>query len=318
MKYRRLGNCGSKVSVIGFGNWLTLGGSVEKKAGAKLIKSAFDKGINFFDTADVYSHGNGEIFFGHTLRQFKRNDLFIATKCYWPMSDNPNDRGLSRKHIFESVHNSLVNLQTDYIDLYQCHRYDADTPVEETCRAFNSLIEKGKILYWGVSEWTKDQIKEAVTICDELYLHKPVSNQPQYSLLSREIETNGVMDYCQQSGIGLVVWSPLAQGVLTGKYNKKKIEKDSRLMDKKNNVFVKRLATKENLQRVEKLFQIAKEIETSVSNLSLAWCLRKEIVSSTITSATKISQLEENLKASELELSPEIVESIDKIFKITK
>ena len=318
MRYRRIGKSGAKVSVIGFGSWLTLGGTVNEKAGVELIHNAFEKGINFFDTADVYAKGNAEKFLGKALNDFKRDDLFIASKCYWPMSDKPNDSGLSRKHIAESVHISLKNLETDFIDLYQCHRYDADTPVEETCRAFNSMIEQGKILYWGVSEWTWEQIKDAVTFCSENNLHKPISNQPQYSLLYRDIEKNGVMKYCQQQGIGLVVWSPLAQGVLTGKYNKENIDKDSRLMDEKNNVFVKKIASEENLEKTGKLMKIADELGTTVSNIALAWCLRKEIVASVITSATKISQLTENIKASELELPENITEQIEQIFKIKK
>jgi len=315
MKYRNLGNCGAKVSVIGFGSWLTIGGTVENDTGEKLITAAYDNGINFFDTADVYTNGEAEKFLGKALHGIKRQNLFIASKCYWPMTDDPNDRGLSRKHIFESVHNSLKNLNTDYIDLYQCHRYDAETPVEETCRAYNTMIEQGKILYWGVSEWTAGQIKEAVTICEKNNLHKPVSDQPQYSLLSREIETNGVMDYCTEEGIGLVVWSPLAQGVLTGKYNKKVIDKDSRLMDEKHNSFVKKLAAEENLKKVEKLMKISDELGTSVSVLSLAWCLRKKIVSSVITSATKLSQLDENIKAAELQIPEDYISKIDKIFQ---
>ncbi len=316
MKYRRIGKCGAKVSVIGFGSWLTIGGSVDSKTGRNLIKSAFNNGINFFDTADVYAKGNAEKFLGDALEEFKREDLFIASKCYWPMSESPNDRGLSRKHIFESVNNSLKNLKTDYIDLYQCHRFDTETAVEGTCRAFNTLIELGKILYWGVSEWTKDQIREAVTICEKNNLHKPVSDQPQYSLLYRDIEKNGVMDYAEKAGIGLVVWSPLAQGVLTGKYNKKKIDKDSRLMDEKNNVFVRRIATEENLDKVAELIKIAAEMNTTASNISLAWCLRKEIVSSVITSATKESQLKENITASGLDLPGNILKQIEEIFKI--
>jgi len=315
--YRRIGKCGSKVSVIGFGSWLTIGGTVDKKTGSKLIRSAFDNGINFFDTADVYGLGDAEKFLGKTLAEFNRQNLFIATKCFGKMSGHPNDKGLSRKHIFESVHNSLKNLETDYLDLEQCHRYDPDTTLEETCRAFNTLIEQGKILYWGVSEWTKDQLMEAITVCEKFDLHRPVSNQPQYSLLAREIETNGVMDYCEKEGIGLVVWSPLAQGVLTGKYNKKKFDKDSRMLDKKNSVFVKKLANEENLQKVEKLIEIAKEMGTTVSKLSLAWCLRKEIVSSAITSATKEKQLKENLKASELVIPEDVLIKIDEIFKVS-
>lgn len=318
MKYRKLGKCGTRVSVIGIGSWLTLGGTVEKKAGDKIIRYAFDNGINFFDTADVYAKGEAEKFLGNSLRNFKRQDLVIATKCFGAMSQNPNDKGLSRKHIFESVNNSLSNLRTDYIDIYQCHRFDTDTPLEETCRAFNTLIEQGKILYWGVSEWSKKEIEDAVNFCDLNGLHKPVSNQPQYSLISRDIETNGVMNYCSRQGIGLVVWSPLAQGVLTGKYNKKKIDKDSRLMDKNNNMFVKKLASEENLKKVEKLIKIAEELETTPSNVALAWCLRKEIVSSVITSSTKESQLKENIKASGLELSANILKQTEQIFKIKK
>lgn len=314
MEYRRIGKCGSKVSVLGFGSWLTVGGSVEKKTGLNLIKCAYDNGINFFDTADVYTMGRAEKFLGSALKSFRRNDLFIASKCYWPMSDRPNDRGLSRKHIIESVHDSLKRLKTDYIDLYQCHRFDTETPVEETCRVFNTMIEQGKILYWGVSVWSKDQLSEAVTVCEKFNLHKPISEQPQYNLLSREIETNGVMSYCEKQQIGLVVWSPLAQGVLTGKYNKKKIDKHSRLADDQNNSFVKKLASSDNLLKIDKLIAIANEIGVTVSNLSLAWCLRKKIVASAITSATKIEQLKENLKAPGIVIPEEILESIDKIF----
>ena len=316
MKYRRIGKCGSVVSVIGFGSWLTIGGTVDYKISKKLVNTAFENGINFFDTADVYAHGRAEKFLGKALKEFKRNFLFIASKCYWPMTNKPNDKGLSRKHITESVHNSLNNMKTDYIDLYQCHRYDTETTVEETCRAFNTLIEQGKILYWGASEWTKDQIECAVKICEKHNLHKPVSNQPQYSLLAREIEVNGVMDYCDNQGIGLLVWSPLGQGVLTGKYNKKKIDRDSRLADEKTNKFVKKFASEENLKKVEKLTEIANQLNTSTSSVALAWCLRREIVSSVITSATKLPQLKENLRASDLELTENIIKQIDEIFKI--
>lgn len=318
MKYRKLGNCGARVSVIGLGSWLTLGGTVDIKTGRSLLKAAYDGGINFFDTADVYALGNAEKFLGEGLKSFPRRNLFIASKCYWPMSENPNDRGLSRKHIFESVDQSLKNLKTDYIDLYQCHRYDKETPVEETCRAYNSLIEKGKILYWGVSEWTAEQIREAVRICEKNNLHRPVSDQPQYSLLSRDIERDGVVRYCEKEGIGLVVWSPLAQGVLTGKYNSKTIENKSRLKDKKNNTFVRKFASGENLIRVGKLVELARKAGTTASNIALQWCMRKQIVSSAITSATKISQLKENLKAGEMNISPDVISEADKIFNLTK
>ncbi len=318
MKYRNLGKCGAKVSVISLGSWLTIGGTVDNKKSGNLIKLGFDKGINFFDTADVYNYGMAEITLGKSLKDFRRQDLFIASKCFGKMSDEPNDKGLSRKHIFESVHKSLKNLKTDYIDLYQCHRYDPDTTLGETCRAFNTLIEQGKILYWGVSEWSKDEIKNALEICEKYNLHKPLSNQPQYSLFSRDIESNGVQDICRENGIGLVVWSPLAQGVLTGKYNKKKIENDSRLKDKKNNAFVKNFVNDENLNKVGELIKLSEKTGISVSNLALAWCLRDETVSSAITSATKESQLKENIKASDTELTEEILTEIEKIFKSAK
>ncbi|MBK8383232.1 MAG: aldo/keto reductase family protein [Ignavibacteria bacterium] len=318
MKYRNLGKCGAKVSVISLGSWLTIGGTVDNKRSGNLIKLGFEKGINFFDTADVYNYGMAEITLGKSLKDFRRQDLFIASKCFGKMSDEPNDKGLSRKHIFESVHKSLKNLKTDYIDLYQCHRYDPDTTLGETCRAFNTMIEQGKILYWGVSEWSKDEIKNALEICEKYNLHKPVSNQPQYSLFSRDIESNGVQDICRENGIGLVVWSPLAQGVLTGKYNKKKIENDSRLKDKKNNTFVKNFVNDENLNKVGELIKLSEKTGISVSNLALAWCLRDETVSSAITSATKESQLKENIKASETELTEEILTEIEKIFKSAK
>lgn len=315
MKYRNLGKCGAKVSVISLGSWLTIGGTVDAKRSGNLIKLGFEKGINFFDTADVYNYGMAEITLGKSLKDFRRQDLFIASKCFGKMSEDPNDKGLSRKHIFESVHKSLKNLKTDYIDLYQCHRYDPDTTLEETCRAYNTLIEQGKIIYWGVSEWSKDEIKNAIDICEKYNLHKPVSNQPQYNLFSRAIESNGVLDICREQGIGLVVWSPLAQGVLTGKYNKKKIENDSRLKDKKNNAFVKNFVNDENLNKTGELIHLSEKTGISVSNLALAWCLRDETVSSAITSATKESQLKENIRASETELAEEIITEIEKIFK---
>jgi voltage-dependent potassium channel beta subunit len=318
MKYRRIGDCGAKVSIIGLGSWLTLGGAVDEKTGKKLVRLALDSGINFFDTADIYAIGKAEQFLGKALSGFKRQDLFIASKCFWPMSDNPNDQGLSRKHVFESVTNSLRYLKTDYIDLYQCHRYDTETKVEETCRAFNTLIEQGKILYWGTSEWSKVQLQSAVEFCEKHNLHKPVSNQPQYSLLARQIETNGVLNYCKSKGIGQVVWSPLAQGVLTGKYNSGKISEDSRLGNKRFSKFVESYMTKQNIERVGKLVETAKRLGTTPSNLALLWCLRNNIVASTITSATKESQLIENIKAADLEISESDISGIDKIFKSSK
>jgi len=314
LKYRKLGNCGVKVSVISIGSWLTFGGGVDNNSGKEILHYAFDKGINLFDTADVYNFGEAEKFLGRNLKRFRRQDLVIATKCFGKMSANINDRGLSRKHVIESAEKSLRNLKTDYIDLLQCHRYDHETPLEETCRAFNTLIEQGKILYWGISEWSREEIENAVNLCVKFNLHKPVCNQPQYNLLSRGIESNGVLDYCRNNGIGLIVWSPLAQGLLTGKYNKKKSEKDSRLNDKKNNVFIKSIATEEKQEKTAELVKIAEENGISASNLALAWCLRHETISSTITSATKLKQLKDNINASEIQLSDEVINKLDLIF----
>jgi voltage-dependent potassium channel beta subunit len=314
MEYRRIGNCGAKVSVIGLGSWLTLGGSVEKKTGKELIYKAYDNGVIFYDTADIYAYGESEKFYGEVLSAFKRSDLFIATKCYFPITDNPNDRGLSRKHITESTEKSLKNLKTDYIDLFQCHRFDENTPVEETCRAFNTLIEQGKILYWGISEWKKLQIETVFEICEKYNLHKPISNQPNYSLLARNIETNGVLEICERYGIGQLVFSPLAQGVLTGKYNKNRKYPSSRLNDKRYNFFMRHIATEENFKRVDELIKISDELGLTPSAVAIAWCLRKEIISSVITSATKTEQMEENLKASGVVLNIDVIKKLDTVF----
>jgi voltage-dependent potassium channel beta subunit len=314
MQYRQVGKNGLRVSVIGLGSWLTLGGTVEEQKGKNIIFSSFENGITFFDTADVYAHGDAEKFYGKILKEFRRPDLVIATKCFWPMSDNPNDKGLSRKHIIESVNASLKRLQTDYIDIEKCHRYDESTPVEETCRAFNSLIEQGKILYWGTSEWTKEQIQDAVELCEKYNLHKPISNQPQYSLLARDIEKNGVLDYCDDAGIGQVVWSPLAQGILTGKYNRQRDEKKGRLYNEKQSIFMKRFVNDENMAKVDKLLKISSDLGHTAASVALAWCLRKNIVSSVITSATNEDQLEENLKASEISLPDDAISELNSIF----
>ena len=221
MNYRRLGQWGLQLSEIGFGSWLTLSDGDQGLAD-ELHRTAYDLGINFFDTANVYGRGRTEPQVGKALRQFQRDTFVLATKVYFPVyPDWPfpgvNDRGLSRKHIFEQCHASLRRLEVDYIDLYQCHRFDENTPVVETCRAMNDLIEEGKVLYWGVSEWTADQISDAVAVCEEHSWHPPVSNQPRYNMVQREWEDD-VLPICQRLGLGIVSFSPLAEGLLTGKY----------------------------------------------------------------------------------------------------
>lgn len=292
--------------------------SINDKTALNCIKTAIDCGIIFFDTADIYNKGQAELSLGRIFfRELKihREDAVIATKCYWPMSQNPNDQGLSRKHVFESVHKSLKRLKTDYIDLYQCHRHDPNTPMEEICRAFNDLIIQGKILYWGVSEWSAENISEASHVCEKYNLHRPVSNQPQYSIIRRQIETNGVMETCEKFGMGEVVWSPLAQGVLTGKYSGGKIPKKSRAANNKVNHFIKQnINNIELLKQVDKFTELSRSVDATASQLALAWCLRKQNITSTITSASLPKQIIENSKASELKISSELEKQIKEIF----
>ena len=217
MQYRHLGRSGLMVSEIAYGNWITHGDQVEEQAAADCVRAALDEGITTFDTADVYAGGRAEEVLGRALHGVRRESLEIFTKVYWPTGDKPNDRGLSRKHVTESLHASLRRLQTDYVDLYQAHRYDCETPIEETMRAFDDLVRAGKVLYIGVSEWRAEQIAAALEVADELGLDRIVSNQPQYNMLWRVIEPE-VVPLCEKEGLGQVVFSPIAQGVLTGKY----------------------------------------------------------------------------------------------------
>ena len=216
MNYRRLGDAGTKLSEIGLGGWLTFGNAVEAEQGRRVMDTAWELGVNFFDTSDAYARGKCEEQWGELLRDRRRHDYVLATKLFFPMSENVNDRGLSRKHIFESCHNSLRRLRSDYLDLYQCHRFDEETPLEETVRAMDDLLRAGKVLYWGFSEWPVEGIEKCLQVCGDRY-YKPKGSQPQYSLLARGIEQK-VLPLCSRAGIGQVVWSPLAQGVLTGKY----------------------------------------------------------------------------------------------------
>ena len=317
MKYRQLGKYGIKLSEIGLGSWLTYGHGIDNKTGKECISTAFDNGINFFDSSDVYNKGQAEKALGKILIKdlaIRRDDLVIATKCFFPMSEMPNDKGLSRKHIFESVNHSLKRLKTEYIDLMQCHRFDPNTPLEETCRAFNDLIVHGKILYWGVSEWTSQQIEDAVLICEKYNLHKPASNQPQYNIIRPQIETNGVIDISEKYGLGQVVWSPLAQGMLTGKYSGGKIPADSRAANDKMNWFLKDRLDKDVLEKVDRLKLITDAMNVTLAQFSLAWCLRKKNITSTITSASKKEQVIDNCGASDIEFTDELEAKVKEIF----
>jgi len=313
MEYRTLGRSGLRVSEIALGSWLTFGSSVNAPSTREVVRAAYDLGINFFDTADVYARGAAEEALCEAIRDLPRPYLVIATKAFFPMSDRPNDRGLSRKHLVESVEASLRRLGTDYLDLHQCHRPDPSVPVEETVRAYEDLIRQGKLLYWGVSEWRAAQIVDACRSADAHRAYRPISNQPEYSLLQRKIERE-VIPVCAREGLGQVVWSPLAQGVLTGKYAGGAAPAGTRAADAERSSFMQRFLRPEILSRVEQLRPFADELGVSLAQLALAWCLRQPNVSSVIVGATSVRQIEENAKASGVRIAPEMAEKIDALF----
>lgn len=312
MKYRRVGDSGLKVSELSLGGWTTFGDSItDPQRTRDLIVLAYENGVNFFDIADSYARGAAERAMGEVFKEFPRHTLVISSKVYWPISEDINDRGLSRKHIMESIDRSLRNIGTDYLDLYFCHRYDVETPVEETARAMDDLIRQGKILYWGTSEWTDAQIQEALDVCDDYGLYRPIVEQPQYNLLHRQRVEETIVPLAEEEGIGLVVWSPLASGLLTGKYDDVTPE-DSRLAQK--DWLAQNLLKDELRQAVRELKPIADDLGVTRAQLAIAWVLHQPAVASAITGATKISQLEETLKAVEVDLDESVLEHIDELF----
>ncbi|MEM7736424.1 MAG: aldo/keto reductase family protein [Deinococcota bacterium] len=311
MQYRRLGNSGLKVSAVSLGAWTTYGGSVQdKKRIADIVEKAVEGGVNFFDNADIYAKGEGERFLSDVLKDYTRHHLVLSSKVFWPMSDNINDRGLSRKHILESIDMSLERMQTDYLDIYFAHRYDPETPLEETVEAFSYVVRSGKVMYWGTSEWTAAQIAEAHTYAKANGLVAPVTEQPHYSMLYRERVEEQILPVTHPKGVGLVVWSPLAMGMLTGKYDDG-IPEDSRFAA--NDTFKDRFFNDDNVRRVKALKEVADELGISRAQLALAWVLRQPGVSSVITGATKVSQIEDNIAAAEVELSEAHIAKIDEI-----
>ncbi|GAE93259.1 voltage-gated potassium channel beta subunit [Gracilibacillus boraciitolerans JCM 21714] len=262
MKYRNLGRSGLKVSEISLGSWLTYGESVQDKTAEDIIHKAYELGINFFDSANMYGRGAAERVMGKALKAYPRESYVITTKAFWPMGDGPNDRGLSRKHVTEQVEASLKRMNLDYVDVFYCHRYDPETPVEETLRTIDDLIRQGKILYAGVSEWSAAQIEEAMRVADQYLLDRIVVNQPQYNMLHRYIE-NEVIPVSEKYGVGQVVFSPLAQGVLTGKYKGNKIPEDSRAANDSINQYIQGFLQEDTLNKVEQLGSIAKELNVS-------------------------------------------------------
>ncbi|HEX5011901.1 MAG TPA: aldo/keto reductase family protein [Planctomycetota bacterium] len=310
MRYRPLGPTGCQVSTLALGSWLTLGSSVDQATTSALVKEALAGGVNFLDTADIYARGEAELALGRAIAGVRRQDLVLATKVFWPMSDNVNDKGLSRKHVMESCANSLRRLGTDYIDLYQCHRPDPDTPVEETVRAMEDLVRQGKVLYWGVSVWSAAQIQAACAAADRSGGYRPITNQPEYSFLQRSIEAE-VMPACAALGLTQIVWSPLAQGLLTGKYAAGRAPAGSRGADEQRNKFIKPMITPANLARVAHVAAVAADLGLTPAQVALAWVLRTRQVSSAIVGATRVEQLRENLKAADVDLSPETLARLD-------
>lgn len=312
MEYRRLGRSGLKVSAIGLGTWLTFGSRLDDGTAGAILRRALDLGVNLVDTADVYDRGGAEAQLGRLLADVPRKDVVLASKVYFPTGEGPNDRGLGRKHVFETLHASLRRLRTDYLDLFQCHRYDAETPLEETVRAFDDLVRQGKVLYWGVSCWTAAQIDEAVETARAIGAQPPVSNQPPYSLLDREIEVE-VLPACRRRGLGVLAFSPLAQGVLTGKYLGGARPGDSRLADEARNRFMVRHLEADTLAKVEAMGALAREAGVTPAQLALRWVLRREEVASALVGATKVSQVEEN--AADVRVDPCVLERLDATFR---
>ena len=313
MLYRRLGHTGLKVSEISLGSWLTYGNATERETAEKTIDRAYALGINFFDTANAYARGAAEQIVGRVLDKYPRESYVLATKVFFPMGDGPNDRGLSRKHVLESANASLKRLGKDYVDILYCHRPDPETPVSETLRAFDDLMRQGKVLYMGISEWSADQMREALHIADARLYDRMVVNQPQYSMLQRQIEKD-IIPLGEKEGIGQVVFSPLAQGVLTGKYKPgAALPEGSRATDPKQNMWIGNFLTEEILEKVVSLGKIADELGISMSQLALAWVLRQPNVASALIGASRPEQVDANAAASGIVLEKDVLARIEEI-----
>lgn len=311
MNYRRMGRTGLKLSEISLGAWLTFGQQIDDREASELLHKAYELGVNFFDNADIYAGGKAETVMGKAIKDLPREALVISSKVFWPTMEGPTGRGLSRKHIMESCHASLKRLGLDYLDLYFCHRYDPETPVDEVVRAMDDLVHQGKVLYWGTSEWRAAQIANAYGVAAQSSLYPPVVEQPHYNMFVRRRLEDELAPAAQDFGFGLVSWSPLRSGMLTGKYNQG-IPSGTRL---DHNEWLRGVVTEENIGKVRELTQIADELGIGLPQLAIAWLLRIPQLTSVITGATTIQHVEENLKSSEIvdKLTPVILERIEKI-----
>ena len=312
MEFRHLGRSGLMISEIAYGNWITHGSQVEAEAAHACVRAALDAGITTFDTADVYAGTKAESVLGDALAGQRREGLEIFTKVYWPTGPGRNDRGLSRKHILESIDGSLRRLRTDYVDLYQAHRYDHSTPLEETMLAFADVVRQGKALYIGVSEWRAEEIRAAAGLAKEL--HVPlISSQPQYNMIWRVIEAE-VVPTCEELGLGQIVWSPIAQGVLTGKYKPgQPAPAGSRATDENGGGFIQRWLGDDLLTRVEQLAPLAEEAGLTLAQLAVAWTLQNRNVAAAIIGASRPEQVAENVKAAGVKLDEGLLKRIDEI-----
>ncbi len=313
MHYRRLGRSGLKISEISLGAWVTFGDQIEEKTASDLIHAAYDAGINFFDNADIYANGQAETVMGEAIKDMPREALVISSKVFWPTMPGPNGRGLSRKHIIESVHASLKRLGTDYLDLYFCHRFDPDTPVDEIVYTMDILTRQGKILYWGTSEWRAWQIAAAFSLANDHHLLPPTVEQSQYNMFYRRRVETELAPICKEYGLGLTTWSPLYYGILTGKYNDG-IPADSRAaMD--SMAWIRDRITPERTAIVRELSEAANDLHINAAQLAIAWLLRRKEVSSVITGATSMKQLQENLDSAEAveKLNDDVLEKIEQI-----
>lgn len=312
MHYNNLGRAGLKVSEVSLGSWLTFGKNLDGAGAKKIMHRAFERGVNFFDNAEVYGHGRSEEIMGEVLSEFRRESLVVSTKIYWG-GDGPNDTGLNWKHLVEGTKSALKRLKLDYVDLLFCHRPDFTTPVEETVRAMDYLIRAGLVFYWGTSEWPAERIEEAYQAAKDTNSVPPTMEQPQYNMLWRERVEVEYQHLFKKYHLGTTIWSPLASGLLTGKYNNG-IPAGSRLAD---NEWLRDVLTPDNLKKVADLGLLAKELRCSPTQLAIAWCLKNNNVNTVILGATSLQQLDENLDSLHVkdQLTPEVLEKIEKILK---